>query len=290
MKVRFVCNWDDSLNINNRIISNYITDDNYDSNIILTSNSDYDYLIVFNKLTFQPKIPKERIFTFIMEPSWSPNWDRNCFDYSNKVFVHDKSLYGNYDNIIEYPSYMFYHMDYKKHTIKELLANDNFDKKNKISMVVSYNPNYQYKNYKLRTDLAIKLLQYNFDVDIYGRGWTHYNKRIKGPIIDKYDSLIDYQYSIAIENSCEKNYVTEKFFDVSLCNSIPIYYGAPNISEIYNHYEKINLLNINECLDKITDIINNNDFDIEKIKENKLKYFNKYNIYNKVKELIDEFN
>ena len=50
MKVRFVCNWDDSLNINNRIISNYITDDNYDSNIILTSNSDYDYLIVFNSI------------------------------------------------------------------------------------------------------------------------------------------------------------------------------------------------------------------------------------------------
>lgn len=290
MKIRFVCNWDDSININNRVVSNYITDDNYDSDIILTSGSDYDYLFVFNKLNIIPNIPKERIFTFIMEPSWSPNWDRNCFNYSNKVFVHDKNLFGNYDNIIECPSYMFYHMDYKNNTIKELLNNNNFDKKNKINMVVSYNPNYQYKNYKLRTDLALKLLQYNFDVDIYGRGWNINNKRVKGPVINKYDALIDYQYSIAIENSCEKNYVTEKFFDISLCNAIPIYYGSPNISEIYDHYEKINLLNINECLDKITDIINNNDFDIEKIKENKLKYFNKYNIYNKVKELINEFN
>lgn len=287
MKVRFVCNWSDSSNINDRVINNYVTDHNYDQNIILTAGSDYDYLFIINKLTIEPNVPKERIFTFIMEPSWSTNWDRNCFNYSNKVFVHDKKLYGNYDNMIECPSYMFYHMDDKKHTIKDLLYDNNFDKKYKMNMIVSYNPNYQYQNYHLRTDLAIKLLQYNFDVDIYGRGWPSYNKRIKGPIIDKYDALIDYQYSIAIENSCEKNYVTEKFFDVSLCNSVPIYYGAPNISDIYNNYDKINLLNINECLDKITDTINScNNFDPGKINGDKLKYFNNYNIYNKVKEII----
>lgn len=287
MRVKFSCNWCNSSELGDRIFSNYVTQANYDPNIEIVSDSNYDYLFVINSLLFTPNITKESIFTFIMEPSWSPNWDRNCFEYSNQVFTHDRNLYGNHNNIIECPSFMFYHMNYKKHKIIDLLDNNNFDKKNKMSMVVSYSPNYNYKNYKLRTDLALKLLEYNFNVDIYGKGWPNYHKNIKGAITDKYDALINYEYSIAVENSCENNYVTEKFFDISLCNSTPIYYGAPNISTIYNNYETINLLNIEECLDKIRDILNNSIIDTEKIIDNKIRYFNEYNIYNKVKKIVN---
>ena len=285
MKVKFICDWDNSFNLSQRIINNYVINNEIDFEI--TYNSDYDYLFVFNRLKGHiPNIPKERIFTFIMEPSWIGGWDRNCFEYSNKVFTHDKSLFGNYDNIVECPSYMFYHMDYKKHTINSLLSNNNFGKKKKISMVVAYHPEYNFKNYKLRTDLALKLLQYNFNIDIYGRGWSSYHKNIKGPIEDKYDALIDYEYTIAIENSCEKNYVSEKFFDAPLCNSTPIYYGAPNISDIYDNYISIDANNIEQCLDTISDIFNKNDYNPEKIIQDKIRYYEEYNLYNKIKELI----
>ena len=91
-KIKFNCNWTSDKDINRRVKSNFITEENYNSNIIITDGDDYDFLFVFNRLTTQPTVTKEKIYTFIMEPSWSPNWDRNCFNYSNKVFVHDKNL------------------------------------------------------------------------------------------------------------------------------------------------------------------------------------------------------
>lgn len=286
VKVKFTCNWTSDSDINKRVISNFITEENYDSNIVITDNEDYDYLFVFNKLKKQVNFSKEKIFTFTMEPSWSPNWDRSSHTYSNNVFTHDKNLYGIQENVLEVPSFMFYHMDWKKHNIKTLLANNDFNKKKKMSMVVSYSPNSTQFNYGLRTDLALKLLENNFDVDIYGNGWSNTHKNIKGPVQDKYDALIDYQFSIGIENSCEKNYLTEKYFDISLCNGTPIYYGAPNVDEIYKNHIKLDLNNIEQCLDIISKTLNSTDFDTESITKNKRLYFEKYNLYNKVKELI----
>jgi len=283
VKIKFICNWDH--NINGRVINNFITEDNINENITITNNDDYDYLFVFNRLTIQPRVPKENIYTFIMEPSWSPNWDRYCFNYSNKVFVHDKNLFGNHDNIIESPSLMFYHMDSYRNNIDKLMNDNSHENKKKMSMVVSYTLNAGY-NYGLRTDLALKILEYNLDIDIYGNGWSLNHKNIKGPVGDKYDALINYQYSIGVENCCEKNYITEKFFDIPLCNSYPIYYGSPNISEVYQNYITINPNNIEETLDILSDLLRNNYYDFDKIIENKKLYFNKYNLYNKVKEIV----
>ena len=285
VKVKFTCNWDSDQNLKKRVIANFITEDNLHPEIEITDKDDYDYLFVFNRLVFQPKVSKEKIYTFIMEPSWSPNWDRNCFNYSNKVFVHDKNLFGNYENIIESPSFMFYHMNSEINNIGKLLNNNQYEHKKKMSMVVSYTPGCDY-NYGIRTNLALKILEHNLDVDIYGNRWKINHKNIKGPVQDKYNALIDYQYSIGIENSCEKNYLTEKFFDISLCNSHPIYYGAPNISEIYKNYTPINPNNIEETLDVLSDLIKNNNYDFGKVNENKKLYFNKYNLYNKIKEII----
>ncbi len=284
-KIKFNCNWTSDKDINRRVKSNFITEENYNSNIIITDGDDYDFLFVFNRLTTQPTVTKEKIYTFIMEPSWSPNWDRNCFNYSNKVFVHDKNLFGNHENIIESPSFMFYHMNSEINNIGKLLNNNLYEHKKKISMVVSYTPGGGY-NYELRTKLALKILEHNLDIDIYGNGWSLNHKNIKGTVGDKYDALVNYQYSIGIENSCEKNYITEKFFDIPLCNSYPIYYGAPNISDIYKNHIPINPNNIEETLDILSDIIRNDNYDIDKIIENKKLYFTKYNLYNKVKEIV----
>jgi hypothetical protein len=286
VKIKFTCNWTSDHDINERVKTNFITEDNYDENIVITSGQDYDYLFCLNRLNTNTNVSKEKIFTFIMEPSWSPNWDRNCFNYSNKVFVHDKNLFGGFDNIIESPSFMFYHMDWGKHEISSLLNNKNFNKKNKVSMVVSYTPKGNH-NYELRTKLALELINKGLDVDIYGNGWSSSHKNIKGPINDKYEALIDYQFSIGIENSSEKNYLTEKYFDISLCNGTPIYFGAPNVDEIYKNHIKIDLNNNEQCLDTISDVLNNkNLYNIEGITENKRLYFENNNLYNKVKEIV----
>ena len=44
----------------------------------------------------------------------------------------------------------------------------------------------------------------------------------------------DFQFSIAIENSSQKYYFTEKLLDCLLTKTIPIYYGCTNISDYFD--------------------------------------------------------
>ena len=47
----------------------------------------------------------------------------------------------------------------------------------------------------------------------------------------KPDMYRDYKFVIAFEDAHEPDYVTEKFFDPLIADSVPIYLGAPNIDE-----------------------------------------------------------
>jgi hypothetical protein len=292
IKIKFTCNWTSDYEIKKRVESNFITEDNRNNDIIITDNNDYDFLFVFNKLNQKPLVPKNRIYTFIMEPSWSPNWDRNAHLYSNKVFCHDKSLFGNHENLIELPSFMFYHMNFNKHNIKKLL-NENPKKTKRISMVVSYTPHNHNFNYSKRTELAIALLEKNIDIDIFGNGWDFTkHKNIKGPVMDKWDGLCDYKFSVAIENSCQKNYITEKFFDITLCGGVPIYYGCPNVSEIYKNLIPIDLNDIPKTIEIINDVSNTDkyDFMLNSVLSDKITYYTNYNLYNKIVDLVTTSN
>lgn len=286
-KIKFNSHWEhNSSLLRDRVISNFVNEENYTDQIIITDGNDYDYLICFNKISEDPKVPKENIYTFIMEPSWSPNWDKKCHTYSNKVFCHDKKLFGNHENMIDSPSFMFYHMT--NSCIDDYLNNNNFEKSKLASMVVSYTPNGNgnyIKNYIKRTALALKLINYGFDIDIYGSGWNLPHERVKGPIQNKLNGLIDYKFSISIENSCEKNYISEKFFDPILCNCGTIYSGSPNIGEIYDHKMIIDIDDLNGCLDLISDYLKS-DIDQDLILKQKRKYFLEHNLYQKIKDLI----
>ena len=46
--------------------------------------------------------------------------------------------------------------------------------------------------------------------------------------------FLDFQFSIAIENSSQKYYFSEKLIDCLLTKTIPIYYGCTNISEYFD--------------------------------------------------------
>ncbi|MEX0366121.1 MAG: glycosyltransferase family 10 [Ruegeria sp.] len=59
------------------------------------------------------------------------------------------------------------------------------------------------------------------DVGIMGRGYTAFER--------KSDGLAPYRYSVVIENVQEPNYFSEKLIDAILCNTVPIYWGCPNI-------------------------------------------------------------
>ena len=279
LRIKFNCSWTDDKSIYDRVISNYI---GYETPEI-TYKNDYTHLVVFNKLTCEQKCSKENTFGFIMEPSWSENWDKDLSNYCGKVFFHDLSLIkdkvNNLDNYIEHPSFMMYHMLYSDNI--NYFLNQKFEKKYNLSFIVSYSPNNSSYLYGLRTKLALDLLQTNLDFHIYGNYWPILDQRIKGPVLNKKDALIDYKYSIAIENSREKNYITEKFIDCFLCESIPIYYGCPNIKEVYPQESFIELPDLN--INSIFNIIEKQDYNLNILKN---IYFKKFNIIDTIKEYI----
>lgn len=284
-KIKFLSNYDDSESLLKRFKANYLI---YDNDLSFTIANDYDYAVVFNR-TDEPINPKTKVITIIQEPSFSKAHEYIDFLlHSDYVLVHDPELFEKTHklhiggDVITSPSYMFYH---------DLVPYQFFDaatvikKEKKLSMIVSY-LNKPVGIYNKRIGLLNKILDSDLDIDIYGKRLEIEDRRFRGWLEHKFTGLLPYEYSIAIENSNEWNYVTEKFVDCALCRTIPIYNGAPNIADIYDE-RYIRIIDLDS-----PDIIG----DIKKIiKEpaplstrNKDIYFNHYNLYTKLKEIILE--
>lgn len=86
-------------------------------------------------------------------------------------------------------------------------------------------------------------------VDLFGNGTTK-------PIKYKEEALIDYRFSVVIENAQADNYFTEKLVDCFMVGTIPIYWGAPNIGKYFDTQGMI-IVNsaeeIIECVGKLTE-------------------------------------
>ncbi|QGY00289.1 hypothetical protein EI983_03680 [Roseovarius faecimaris] len=78
----------------------------------------------------------------------------------------------------------------------------------------------------LRHAIADWITTEGLDVDLMGGGYA--------PFADKADGLAPYRYSVVIENVTERNYFTEKLVDAILCDTVPIYWGCPNISDFFD--------------------------------------------------------
>jgi hypothetical protein len=75
----------------------------------------------------------------------------------------------------------------------------------------------------LRHELVDFVQEQHLDVAVLGRGYA--------PFVDKQDGLVPYRFSVVIENIQERNYFTEKLVDAVLCETVPIYWGCPNIGD-----------------------------------------------------------
>lgn len=77
------------------------------------------------------------------------------------------------------------------------------------------------EGHKLRHAVVDWVRETGQDIEVMGRGYT--------PFEAKADGLAPYRYSIVIENVRETNCFTEKLMDAVLCNTVPIYWGCPNL-------------------------------------------------------------
>lgn len=89
---------------------------------------------------------------------------------------------------------------------------------------------------------------------------------VGGPIANKREFIRKYKFSIAFENSSAKGYTTEKLFEPMLENSIPIYWGNPEVHRDFNTRSFINyhdFKNENEVIDRIIELDTNDALYLE---------------------------
>ena len=85
---------------------------------------------------------------------------------------------------------------------------------------------------------AIKYFAKYSEIDLYGIGWQDVQSNMirkvyKGSVESKIETLKKYKYALAFENSNnEIGGICEKIFDVMAAGCVPIYWGAPNVSEL----------------------------------------------------------
>jgi len=285
-KIWFVCNWDEIYdpNIGMRTFRNWP-----DNNKFQLSKDDYEYLVVlggFRGDDMKYFKDKDKTIGFLLEPEWSSNWQRDLDKYCKYVIAQDKNMFEG-ENIIEHPLFMYTQStDYHHYYL-----NDPFKKTKRMSIMISnYGPKPLYEH---RVGLFRALLDTDLDIDFYGRNWNLNDSRYKGAPYNKSDSLVDYQYSIGIENSSYNYYLTEKFFDLIVCNTVPIYYGCSNVAEIYppKSFIEIDFSGpIEQTVEQIKDIYHNDDYDsrLPHVLEAKELYYTKYNIFNFLHKMIEE--
>lgn len=67
-----------------------------------------------------------------------------------------------------------------------------------------------------------------------------YHNNVGGPVADKIDFSKGYKFSIAIENSGSRGYTTEKIMESFASETVPIYWGNPDIAKEFNPDSFIN--------------------------------------------------
>jgi len=136
-----------------------------------------------------------------------------------------------------------------------------------------------------------------YDVDLYG-GITN-NPQYKNmpycknllPYKDKKQGLIDYRYSLVIENGQTDYYFSEKISDSIMCWTTPIYFGCHNIHKFLPEGSYINIdIKDPSFPKKVMEIINSDyhENNIDKLIEARLLIMNKYNMWPTVEKAINK--
>jgi len=84
--------------------------------------------------------------------------------------------------------------------------------------------------YSGRTAYAARLMRY-IRVDSFGKCLNNQKLVNDGGWDSKLDMMGRYKFDLSFENAIDEDYVSEKFFQPLLVGTVPVYLGAPNVSE-----------------------------------------------------------
>lgn len=150
----------------------------------------------------EPKAISPQIYTYMA----------NNYTKFHKVLTFDRHLIASINNGLFCP-YGSYWVEDKQQ----------YDKHKLVSIIMSS------KNFTAGQNLRHAILNRNFhNVDYYGK--HHPDKQIQ----HKNAALDNYCFSIAVENSMQDSYWTEKLLDCFITKTIPIYYGTKDVASFFN--------------------------------------------------------
>jgi hypothetical protein len=134
----------------------------------------------------------------------------------------------------------------------------------------------------------VERLQEHFgdQLDVFGRGFR--------PFEDKWDVLRPYKYHIAIENSSQRYYWTEKISDCYLTETFPFYHGCTNLSDYFpkEAYMPIDIRKPDEAIEIIENAIQNQLYEqsVNVLSNCKQRVLGEYNMFEYVARLCDQLN
>lgn len=198
----------------------------YEGTTIFTDN------FIFNNTV--EKVKSKIKIAWLVEPkAVSPKlYDINDYLYKfDYVLTHDESLLLSNDKIKFCPTGECWITECNKKI---------HDKTKNISFIFSHKNHLE--GQRLRHDIFYK---FNNKIDCFGNAIS--------AIKLKDCALIDYRYSICVENNSTKNYFTEKLIDCFMTGTIPIYWGCQNLSDYFD----VNGIICFNNLEELYNIINN---------------------------------
>ena len=186
-------------------------------------------------------------------------------------------------------------------TFEELASPEYFAKSRPLSSVTSaanVTPGHRKRAQFLR-DFA---RQHPGMLDVYGYGWkdelgTSYKGELGNRFakvtdfaaLCKLAGLKDYRYSLAFENSQQRNYFSEKLVDCWLAWSMPLYWGCPNLSEFFpsDAFHEIDPSR-DDCTRLVADIVAQpvSPRQIEAMREARNLILHRYNVWPTVDEIV----
>jgi hypothetical protein len=245
-----------------------------------------DAVIVLNSPFTDVKIKTHKQLVFLVSqeaPNARYKWHTHSFKYFSEVYTQWPL---KKKNIIPSHGYLTWYIEKEYDELIDI----NLEKRTNGSVAYIGNKEAILSG-QLKRNNFVQALKDGFaedskiSVDLIGRTYDN-------PIDNKFDTLYDYQYGLAVENTIVNHYWTEKISDIFLAGCLPFYVGPDNIFDYFpeDSIIKLDIDNLDKSMNIIKESINNNEFEKRKLAINiaRNKILNEYNLFYGFSKIIND--
>lgn len=186
---------------------------------------DYDADYVFHSIDGYEVLKYQGTRIFVTGENVTPN-----FAISDYAMAFDKMTFG--DRYLWLPLIKLYRDSYTVLTSPRLPADEIFRQKTDFCAYVMSNTKDSAEERLRIYDLLATYKQVNS-----GGQWRN---NVGGRVSDKRAFQSKHKFVIAFENCSSPGYLTEKFAEAAAANAVPIYWGDPDIGQLFNPNAFIN--------------------------------------------------